>query len=303
MLKTIQANRQFKKGSSSRKIKTFLTEKVVFLNGILTIIVLGVILALLIYNSIRFFASYPATSFFGGLKWSPTNDKFGFVPLLTGSLLTTFASILIAIPLGIGCAIYIGELAPRVVREILKPIIEVLATIPSVVIGFIGIKLVAPFIKDVFNLSIGLTALTGAVMLAFMSLPTIVSISEDAINAVPNRYRYASLALGATKWETTYKVVVPTASSGMLAAVMLGLGRIVGETMTVLMLTGNSPRIVFSFLQPVRTITATIAAEMGETAQGGLHYSALFAIGLILFLITFAINFIGDSFTNRIKKM
>ena len=285
------------------KFKSFLIYRFVFLNGILSIIILGVILALLIFNSIRFFASYPAASFFGGLKWNPTNEIFGFVPLLTGTLLTTFASILIAIPLGVGCAIFIGELAPKAIREILKPIIEVLATIPSVVIGFIGLKVAAPIIKNIFNLNIGLTALTAAVMLAFMSLPTIVSISEDAINAVPNTYRFASLALGATKWETTYKVVVPTASSGIIAAVMLGLGRIVGETMTVLMLTGNSPRIVFSFLQPVRTITATIAAEMGETAQGGLHYSALFAIGLILFIITFSINFIGDSFTNRIRKI
>jgi len=139
-------------------------------------------------------------------------------------------------------------------------------------------------------------------MLAFMSLPTIISISEDAINAVPNRYRHASVALGATKWETTYRTVIPSASSGIAAAVMLGLGRIVGETMTVLMITGNSPRIVFSWLQPVRTITATIAAEMGETVQGGLHYSSLFAIGLILFLITFLINFISDRFINKIRE-
>ncbi|MCL5072898.1 MAG: phosphate ABC transporter permease subunit PstC [Actinobacteria bacterium] len=275
----------------------------VFFNGIISILILGLILALLLYNSVRFFISYPIDDFFSGVRWIPTHDKFGFVPLLVGSMLTTFAAILIAIPLGVGSAIYIGELAPRYLRETLKPIIEVLATIPSVVIGFIGIKVFAPLIKNIFNLSIGLTALTGAVMLAFMSLPTIISISEDAINAVPNTFRHASMALGATKWETTYKVVVPTASSGMVAAVMLGLGRIVGETMAVLMLTGNSPRIIFSFLQPVRTITATIAAEMGETAQGGLHYSALFAIGLVLFLITFLINFVGDRFTGRIKNI
>ena len=289
--------------SKFAKFKSFLITRFVFVNGIISIIILGLILALLLYNSVRFFTSYPIQNFFGGVRWIPTHDKFGFVPLLVGSMLTTFAAILIAIPLGVGSAIYIGELAPRYLRETLKPIIEVLATIPSVVIGFIGIKVFAPLIKNIFNLSIGLTALTGAVMLAFMSLPTIVSISEDAINAVPNTFRYASMALGATKWETTYKVVVPTASSGMVAAVMLGLGRIVGETMAVLMLTGNSPRIVFSFLQPVRTITATIAAEMGETAQGGLHYSALFAIGLVLFLITFLINFVGDRFTGRIKNI
>lgn len=291
------------KKSKFSKFKGFLIQRFIFLNGIISILVLSIILALLLYNSVRFFIGYPAINFFGGIKWAPTHDKFGFVPLLVGSLLTTIASIIIAIPLGIGTAIFIGELAPKALRETLKPIIEVLATIPSVVIGFIGIKIVAPLIKNIFNLNIGLTALTGAVMLAFMSLPTIVSISEDAINAVPNIYRYASMALGATKWETTYKVVVPTASSGIVAAVMLGLGRIVGETMAVLMLTGNSPRIVFSLLQPVRTITATIAAEMGETAQGGLHYSALFAIGLILFLITFLINYIGDTFIRRIKNI
>jgi len=207
------------------------------------------------------------------------------------------------VPLGVGVAIYIGELAPKLVRELFKPIIEVLATIPSVVIGFIGLKTVVPLIKNVFHLSIGLTALSGSIMLAFMSLPTIISISEDAINAVPNRFRHASLALGATKWETTVRTVIPAASSGIMAAVMLGLGRIVGETMAVLMITGNSPRIVFSWLQPVRTITATIAAEMGETVQGGLHYSALFAIGLILFAITFIINLIADRYVGRIRSI
>lgn len=286
-----------------RKIKSFLIYRFVFLNGIISIVVLALMLAFLIANSIKFFTSYPILEFLTGQKWSPTVlEKFGFLPLFTGSTIIAFGAIIIAVPLGIGSAIYIGELAPRAVREILKPIIEILATIPSVVIGFIGIKLLAPVIKDLFNLSVGLTALTGSVMLAFMSLPTIVSISEDAVNAVPNRYRHASIALGATKWETTLRTVIPSASSGIVASVMLGLGRIVGETMTVLMVTGNSPRIVFSWLQPVRTITATIAAEMGETVQGGLHYSALFAIGLILFLITFLINFIADRFINKTRE-
>ncbi len=286
-----------------RKFKSFLASRFVFLNGIISIVVLALILAFLIANSIRFFSSYPFFEFLTGQNWSPTVfEDFGFVPLLVGSLMVTFGAILIAIPLGIGSSIYIGELAPKVVREILKPVIEVLATIPSVVIGFIGIKIVAPFLRDLFNLSIGLTALAGSVMLAFMSLPTIISISEDAINAVPDRYRHASIALGATKWETTIKTVLPSASSGIGAAVMLGLGRIVGETMTVLMITGNSPRVVFSLLQPVRTITATIAAEMGETIQGGLHYSGLFAIGLVLFIITFLINLISDRFIRRIRE-
>ncbi|HEY4662542.1 MAG TPA: phosphate ABC transporter permease subunit PstC [Candidatus Humimicrobiaceae bacterium] len=287
-----------------RGIQNFLVGKFIFVNGIISIIILGLILTFLVYNSVRFFSSYPFFDFLFGTRWSPTvNEKFGFVPLLVGSLEVAFGGILIAIPLGVGVAIYIGELAPRFIRELFKPIIEVLATIPSVVIGFIGLKTIVPLVKNVFNLSIGLTALAGSITLAFMSLPTIISISEDAINAVPTRFRHASMALGATKWETTIRTVFPAASSGIMAAVMLGLGRVVGETMTVLMITGNSPRIVFSWLQPVRTITATIAAEMGETVQGGLHYSALFAIGLILFIMTFLINLIADRYVQRIRSI
>jgi len=287
-----------------RDFKSFLIAKFVLLNGIISILVLGLILTFLVYNSINFFREYPIFDFLTGTQWSPTVvERFGFVPLLVGSLEVAFGAILIAVPLGIGVAIYIGELAPRLVRETIKPIIEVLATLPSVVIGFIGLKTIVPIVKELFGLSIGLTALSGSIMLAFMALPTIISISEDAINAVPKGLRHASLALGATKWETTIKTVVPTASSGIIAAVLLGLGRIVGETMAVLMITGNSPRIVFSWLQPVRTITATIAAEMGETVQGGLHYSALFAIGLVLFIITFMINLIADRYVGRIRNI
>jgi len=287
-----------------RDIKSFLISKFVLLNGIVSIIVLGLILTFLVYNSINFLRMYPIFDFLFGTKWAPTVvEKFGFVPLLVGSAEVAFGAILIAVPLGVGVAIYIGELAPRIVRETIKPIIEILATLPSVVIGFIGLKTVVPLVKSLFGLSIGLTALSGSIMLAFMALPTIISISEDAINAVPTRLRHASLALGATKWETSIRTVVPAASSGIIAAVLLGLGRIVGETMTVLMITGNSPRIVFSWLQPVRTITATIAAEMGETVQGGLHYSALFAIGLILFIITFLINLIADRYVSRIRDI
>ena len=288
-----------------RNFNNFITSKFVFLNGILSIIVLGLILAFLIYNSLKFFTAYPIFDFLGGREWLPGSDtpKFGLLPLLVGSAIVSFGAIIIAVPLGVGAAIYIGELAPKPLREILKPVIEVLASIPSVVIGFIGMTLLSGFVKNLFDLSTGLTALTGSIMLAFMSLPTIVSISEDAIHAVPDRYRVASVALGADRWQTTYKTVVPAALSGIIAAIMLGLGRVIGETMTVLMVTGNSPRLVFSWLQPVRTITATIAAEMGETVQGGLHYSALFAIGLILFLITFCVNLTADRFVNRIREM
>ena len=289
--------------SKYRRLKQFLITRFVFLNGILSIIVLGLIMAFLVYNSFKFFSSYPVFDFLGGKEWYPTSEpeKFGILPLMAGSILVSFGAIIIAIPLGIGTALYIGELAPRAFREIVKPIIEILASIPSVVIGFIGMTLLAGFIKDTFQLNTGLTAFTGSIMLAFMSIPTIVSISEDAINAVPASYRFASAALGATKWQTAYRTVLPAASSGIAAATMLGLGRVIGETMTVLMVTGNSPRLVFSLLQPVRTITGTIAAEMGETVQGGVHYSALFAIGLILFLITFFINYMADKFVNRTR--
>ncbi|MCD4670434.1 MAG: phosphate ABC transporter permease subunit PstC [Actinomycetia bacterium] len=289
--------------SKFRKLKQFLIARFVFLNGIISIIVLGLILTFLVYNSFKFFSGYPVFDFLGGKEWYPTSEpeKFGLLPLMAGSGLVSFGAIIIAIPLGIGTALYIGELAPRAVREIVKPVIEILASIPSVVIGFIGMTLLAGIVKDTFQLNTGLTAFTGSIMLAFMSLPTIISISEDAINAVPKSYRFASTALGATKWQTAYKTVLPAASSGIMAATMLGLGRVIGETMTVLMVTGNSPRLVFSLLQPVRTITGTIAAEMGETVQGGIHYSALFAIGLILFLITFFINYMADKFVSRTR--
>ncbi|MES0341425.1 MAG: phosphate ABC transporter permease subunit PstC [Candidatus Humimicrobiaceae bacterium] len=284
-----------------KEFKKFLVTKFIFLNGIISIIVLGLILTFLVYNSFKFFASYPIFDFLGGKEWAPTAEpeKFGLLPLMAGSALVSFGAIIIAVPLGIGTALYLGELAPKAVRETVKPIIEILASIPSVVIGFIGMTLLSGFIKDTFQLNTGLTALTGSIMLAFMSLPTIISISEDAINAVPSSYRFASTALGATKWQTAYRTVLPAASSGIVAATMLGLGRVIGETMTVLMVTGNSPRLVFSLLQPVRTITGTIAAEMGETVQGGIHYSSLFAIGLMLFLITFFINYLADKFVNR----
>jgi phosphate transport system permease protein len=290
-----------KKINRLKEFKKFIVTKFIFLNGIISIIVLGLILTFLVYNSFKFFASYPIFDFLGGKQWAPTAEpeKFGLLPLMVGSALVSFGAIVIAVPLGIGTALYLGELAPRVVRETVKPIIEILASIPSVVIGFIGMTLLSGIIKDTFQLNTGLTALTGSIMLAFMSLPTIISISEDAINAVPSSYRFASTALGATKWQTAYRTVLPAASSGIVAATMLGLGRVIGETMTVLMVTGNSPRLVFSLLQPVRTITGTIAAEMGETVQGGVHYSALFAIGLMLFLITFFINYLADKFVNR----
>lgn len=208
----------------------------------------------------------------------------------------------IAIPLGIFTATFLSELAPTRVKSILKPIIEMLAAIPSVAIGFLGIVLVGPGIAHIFGIQNGLNALNGSVLLAVMALPTIITISEDAINAVPKSHREASYALGANRWQTIFKVVLPAAMPGLIAAVMLGLGRALGETMTVLMATGNAAVLPNGFLDAVRTITATIAIEMGEVPYQTTHYFALFAIAIVLFLITLIINLIGEYFANRLRQ-
>jgi phosphate transport system permease protein len=213
--------------------------------------------------------------------------------LIAGSLLVTIGAVIIAVPLGLTTAIYLGEIAPLWQREILKPFIEVLAGIPSIVLGFFGWVALAPVIQNL-GAPTGLTAFTGSLILAYMSLPTIISITEDALYAVPKEYRDGALALGATQWQTIWRVVVPAARSGIVIAVMLGIGRAIGETMAVLMVTGNAANIpeigLGIFFQPVRTMTATIAAEMGEVAQGSLHYNVLFGVGIVLFVITFGIN-------------
>jgi phosphate transport system permease protein len=199
----------------------------------------------------------------------------------------------------VGCAIYIAEVAPGKIKEVLKGGIELLAAIPSVVLGFIGMVTLVPWVKKIFGLPTGLTALSGSIMLAFMAMPTIVSIAEDALYSVPKSYKEGALALGATPWQTIWRVMLPAASSGILAAVMLGIGRVIGETMAVMMITGNSAVIPHSILQPVRTLTATIAAEMGEAVVGSEHYFALFSIGIVLFVISFAINVTADLFLHK----
>jgi phosphate transport system permease protein len=197
------------------------------------------------------------------------------------------------LPLGLATAVFIREVAPNWAREILKPMIEVLAGIPSVVLGFFGMTVVAPFVRTTLNTPTGLSAFTGALILAYMALPTIISVAEDALDAVPVGYRNASLAMGATHWQTIWRVIVPAAKSGVLTAVMLGMGRAIGETMLVMMVTGNAARMPFgldAIVMPVRTMTATIAAEMGEVANGSTHYHVLFGVGIVLFIITFMIN-------------
>jgi phosphate transport system permease protein len=230
-------------------------------------------------------------------RWNPVSFEkpaYGIVPLVTGSLLVTGLAIVIALPFGVFAAIYIAEIAAPAEREILKPFIELLAGIPSVVMGFFGLVVLAPFVKKVFHLNTGLTALTGAILLALMAIPTIISISEDAIRSVPKSFKEASLALGASRLQTIFRVTVPAALSGIVAAVMLGIGRVIGETMAVMMVTGNAAIITSNPLQSVRTMTATIAAEMGEVPFGSAHYQALFCIGIVLLLFTFGLNLLAQ---------
>lgn len=231
-----------------------------------------------------------------GSKWTPVSfikENFGIYPLVTGSFLITLLATALSVPIGVCGAIYISEIARNTEKEFFKPFIELLAGIPSVVIGFFGLVVLAPIVKSVFKLSSGLTALTGALLLALMAIPTIITISEDAIRSVPRSYKDASLALGASKMQTIWKVTVPASFSGIIAAVMLGMGRVIGETMTVMMVTGNAPLISANPLESVRTMTATIAAEMGEVPFGSDHYRALFWVGLVLLILTFGLNMIS----------
>lgn len=240
--------------------------------------------------------------FFGGKEWIPTatpSPLFGVLPLLSGTLLVSIIAILIALPLGLGVSVYLSELAGERMRKLLKPTIELLAGIPSVVYGFFGLVVLVPLIQKAFNLPVGETAFTGSVILAIMALPTIITVAEDAMRNTPRAMREASLALGATKWQTIYKVVIPYAGSGISAAVVLGIGRAIGETMAVLMVTGNAAVMPHSLFEPVRTIPATIAAELGEAPSGGAHYQSLFLLGAILFLITLIISITAESFSKR----
>lgn len=235
--------------------------------------------------------------FFLGDEWFPTATPaplFGIVPLVTGTLWVSLAAILFALPLGMAVAIYMAELADERVRKLLKPVIELLAGIPSVVYGFFGLVVIVPLIQQVFSLPVGETALAGSVILAIMALPTIITVAEDSIRNVPRAVKEASLALGATQWQTIRRVVLPYSVSGIMAAVVLGIGRAIGETMAVLMVTGNSAIIPHGLLEPVRTIPATIAAELGEAPNGGVHYEALFLLGCILFVITLVISITAE---------
>ncbi|MFN8280617.1 MAG: phosphate ABC transporter permease subunit PstC [Saprospiraceae bacterium] len=240
--------------------------------------------------------------FIFGISWLPTAKpaaQFGVWPLILGTLWVSLIAILIALPVGISCAIYLSELADWRWRKIFKPLIDLLAGIPSVVYGFFGLVVIVPMIQNTFGLPVGETALAGSIVLAIMALPTIISIAEDALRSAPQAMKEASYALGANRWQTIYKVLLPYSLSGIAAAAILGIGRAIGETMAVLMVTGNAAVVPHSILEPVRTIPATIAAELGEAPQGGQHYKALFLLAVILFIITFVLNLTVDIISRR----
>jgi phosphate transport system permease protein len=265
--------------------------------GFSTVAIVALIFLFLLREGLPGFWEVSPANLFSA-RWYPTFGLFGILPLILGSVIVTLVAIVIALPLGVATAVFVREVAPRWVRELLKPVIEVLAGIPSVVLGFFGMTMIAPFVRQSLGAPTGLTAFTGALILAYMSLPTIISVAEDALDSVPRGYRDAGLAMGATHWQTIWRVVVPAARSGILIAVMLGMGRAIGETMAVMMVTGNAARMpldLAALMKPVRTMTATVAAEMGEVARGSTHYHALFGIGIMLFLLTFLINLAAAS--------
>jgi phosphate transport system permease protein len=289
------------------RIKDNLIHGLFFLNGMIVVIALIGIFVLLVTKAAPAFKEVRLSQFLFSASWNPTATfvpaSYGIKSMLVSTIFVSIGALAIAIPLGIGAAAYLSDVAGRRTREIVKPVIEILAGIPSVVIGFLGIVLVGPAIAKIFHLPNGLNALNGSILLAVMALPTIISMSEDALNGVPKSFEEASLALGATKWQTLVRVKIPAALSGIIAASMLGMGRAIGETMTVLMATGCAIAMPKSFLQSVQTMTSTIAIELGEVPYDTTHYYALFGIGLVLFIITFIINMISDIALHRYERV
>lgn len=286
-------------------LKESLIQKFFQISALLAIIVLLGIFALLLYTSVPAFREVSLKEFLTSTRWDPTSPErpgYGLLSMLASTIMVTLGALLIAFPLGVAVAAYLSDVASPRAREIIKPVVELLAAIPSVVIGFVGITLVGPLIARIFKLSHGLTALNGSLLLAVMALPTIISISEDSLNAVPVSYVEASLALGANRWQTLVRVKIPAAISGIIASLMLGMGRAIGETMTVLMATGNARAFPRGLLQSVRTLTATIAIELGEVPYYTTHYYALFAIGLVLFVMTFLVNLGADIILEKQKR-
>ncbi len=283
-----------------------LVQLVVFAGGMSAIVFIIGIFVFITYHGMGFLTeSFSFNEFFLSQWWEPTDDDeptFGILALMAGTASVTGLAMLVAIPFSLGAAIFIGEFATGKTRESLKVLVELLAAIPSVVWGFIGLSIMNPLIIDLFDVPVGLNVLNAGIILGLMAAPIMTSIAEDALKAVPDRYREAAEALGATRWQVIYKTVLPAAKNGLLGAVLLGVGRGFGETMAVLMATGHAVNIPGSIFDSVRALTATIAAELGETAVGSEHYQALFTIGIFLFLITFLINLTADLIVRGIRK-
>ncbi|MDY7038271.1 MAG: phosphate ABC transporter permease subunit PstC [Thermodesulfobacteriota bacterium] len=276
-----------------------------FIIALASIITLGLIVLFLFIEGLPIFKKVSVHDFLFGKYWYPTDDPadFGIFPLIVASIAVTGVSAMISIPLGVLTALYLAEAASARVRQWVKPIVELLAALPSVVIGFFGMVIVAPFLQDVFNLSTGLNLFNASLMLAFMSIPTICSISEDAIFGVPAELKEASLALGATRWETIWRVIIPASISGISTAVILGMSRAIGETMVVLMVAGGAAMVPGSLFDPVRPMPASIAAEMAEAPFRGEHYYALFATGIVLFAFTLLFNLVADYISNKYRQV
>jgi phosphate transport system permease protein len=306
MPKTPSAKRRGADRAGAARAAAAVVRTVITASGWVAIAILSAIAAFLAYNAWQALTSPQAGLFkmLTGTSWNPTTSpfEFGFLPYIIATLRVTGVALTIAVPVGVAAAVFISEFAGRRVKETAKSIVEFMAAVPSVVYGLMGVAVVGPAVRDLLRLPSALTALSAGLVLSFMALPTIISISEDAMHAVPKDLRMGSLALGNTRWQTIHKVIVPAASSGIFASIMLGMGRAIGETMVVLMVAGNSMETTWSLTTSARPLTAVIAGEMGEVVQGGLHYSALFVVGLTLFVITFLINLAADLVLERQRQ-
>jgi phosphate transport system permease protein len=286
-------------------MKTDISVRIVFFTvALASIAILFMIMVFLFMEGLPIFKRVTLFEFMFGKYWYPTSSPpdFGIFPLILASIAVTLVSAMISVPLGVMTAIYLAELAHKRVAEIIKPIVELLAALPSVVIGFFGMVVVAPFLQNAFGVSTGLNLFNAALMLSFMSVPTICSLSEDAIYSVPTALKEGSLALGATHWETLLRVILPASISGISMAIILGMSRAIGETMVVLMVAGGAAMIPTSLMDPVRPMPASIAAEMAEASFRGDHYHALFATGIVLFLFTLMFNIVADQIAHKYRQ-
>jgi len=289
----------------SRRVKEIIIKNIFLLVALVSIIVLALIIIFLFSEGIPIFNAVSIKDFLFGTEWYPTYDppEFGIGALIVGSFIVTILSSLLAVPLGVLSAIYIAEIAPPLIKEIFKPVIELLAGLPSVVLGFFGMAVLAPWMQETFDLPTGLNIVNASLLLALMAVPTISSISEDALYSVSQEFKEASYALGATRFETIARVIVPAALSGISTAVILGMARAIGETMVVLMVAGGAAAIPESIFDSVRPMPASIAAEMGEAPFRSNHYHALFATGIVLFFLTLAFNLIADYVSHKFKEV